>query len=109
MADEKGMTRRDSLRWLMVGAAAAFVPGCKKGGGGQAALSCTDTSGLDPAAIGLRNAVKYEDKSTVPGKECDNCEHYVAAPSADACGTCKVVKGPINPKGYCTTWAAKQS
>lgn len=105
MADDQGMTRRDSLRWLAVGMAAAFVPGCKSG---PKELACNDTSGLDPAALGLRNAVKYVDKSTTPGKECDNCEHYVAGPP-DACGTCKVVKGPINPKGYCTTWAEKKA
>ena len=39
-------------------------------------------------------------------KDCANCVQYVEA-APNTCGGCKLVKGPINPKGYCLSWAAK--
>ena len=41
------------------------------------------------------------------GKTCTNCQQFVPAPAANACGTCKILKGPINPKGYCKSYVAK--
>ena len=104
--DDK-LSRRDLLQnaaalsaFAVLGAAA-----CSKT---PAALSCTDTTGLAPADLALRTspAVNYADLSAEPGKSCTTCQQFLpAAPST--CGTCKVLKGPINPKGYCKLYAAK--
>jgi hypothetical protein len=70
-------------------------------------IRCDDTTGMAPADIETRKALGYVDKATDPNKQCTNCVQYVAAPNATSCGTCKVVKGTINPNGYCKSWAAK--
>lgn len=69
-------------------------------------LVCTDTAGLSAEEVTMRTNTKYVDVSQFPDKKCVGCMHYVAG-APDACGGCKVVKGPIHPNGYCTLYAAK--
>ena len=69
---------------------------------------CTDVSGLSKADLKNRQNLKYEGKTTFPGKDCSNCQFYIAPHGGGSCGTCQVVKGPINPKGHCSAWVAKQ-
>lgn len=73
-----------------------------------AADPCTDTSGLTQAELTIRTNLKYTGRSPFPDKHCALCQLFVAPASGVACGTCQVVKGPINPKGYCTSFVAKQ-
>lgn len=70
-----------------------------------AATGCTDVSGLSDGDKKAREGLKYVDVTTIAEKNCANCQLYVAAAAGASCGTCKVVKGPIAPKGYCTAWA----
>jgi hypothetical protein len=70
-------------------------------------LACDDTTGLAPADLKQREDQNYLDTSADPTKVCDNCAQNQPAPKADTCGTCKVLKGPVNPKGSCKLWAAK--
>jgi hypothetical protein len=101
------LSRRDLLhRSVVFGALAAFgSAACGKEK--RTALSCNDTSALSSTDAQLRTTLAYVDTSTEPGKACAQCQQYVPAPSADVCGTCKIVKGPINPKGYCKSFVAK--
>jgi hypothetical protein len=101
------VSRRDVLRQSAVfGVVAAFgAVACGKEK--HAALSCTDTSSLSSADVQLRTVLAYADISTEPGKSCALCLQFIPAPTADACGTCKIVKGPINPKGNCKSFVAK--
>jgi len=69
-------------------------------------LVCTDTTGLSPTDLQVRSALAYVDMSTTPGKTCSNCQQYIEGPP-NACGSCKVVKGPINPVGNCKSYIAK--
>lgn len=57
-------------------------------------------------AKATKQAVQYRDQPK-NGQECDQCAHYVAAPKPSAPGTCKVVEGSINPKGWCVAFAKK--
>jgi hypothetical protein len=100
-------TRRDILRrgaafgaLAVVGASVA----CNKAK--PAALSCTDTSALAPADLTVRTSLAYVDVSTEPGKSCSGCLQFIPA-TPDVCGACKVVKGPINPAGYCKSFSPK--
>jgi hypothetical protein len=109
MSDQK-MGRRDmAKRALMVLGAAAIAPsvlaacGGEESGGG---LTCTDTSGLQPAEITARQSQAYVDASPHADKRCNNCRFYQAG-QANACGTCQVVRGPIHPQGYCNLWVAQ--
>ena len=70
-------------------------------------FTCTDTSGLTEQDLTIRNTLQYVDASSDPEKLCDGCALYVAAEAGQNCGTCTVIKGPIHPKGSCTSWAPK--
>ena len=69
---------------------------------------CTDVSGLSPDDARLRTEIAaYVEQSPDPAKLCAGCMHFTSA-GDKACGSCKVVKGPINPGGTCKLFAAKQ-
>ena len=69
---------------------------------------CTDVSGLSPDDARLRTEIAaYVEQSPDPAKRCSGCMHFTSA-GDKACGSCKVVKGPINPGGTCKLFAAKQ-
>jgi hypothetical protein len=86
------------------GALAVLGTACSKGA--APAPVCTDTTGLAAPDVALRTTLGYEDVSTQPGKNCLGCAQFVAgAPSA--CGTCKILKGPVSPGGYCKSFTAK--
>lgn len=107
MSDSKQVSRREMLagivRLTVLAAPAAWlVTGCDK----KKELSCTDTSALSADEKQARDGVSYVDKSIESGKNCENCAQFKPG-AADQCGSCNVVKGPINPAGYCKIWAAK--
>jgi len=100
-------SRRDMLQRTAALGVLAVAGGtaCSK----EKRLVCTDTSGLEAADLALRTAptVAYMDTAADPSKTCDKCQQFIAAPAPNACGTCKVVKGPINPRGGCKLFVAK--
>jgi hypothetical protein len=79
------------------------TPGCSKP---APQLSCSDVSGLTPADVQIRTALAYVEVSMENGKSCSTCLQFLPAGPA-VCGACKVVKGPINPRGYCKSFAPK--
>jgi hypothetical protein len=104
------LSRRDFIsRGLSIGAvgvvAGAVLSACgKKEGGG--AEGCDDVSKLSASDKGVRTGSKYVAKTPHKGKQCDNCLHWTP-PTDGPCGGCKVVKGPIDPVGYCNLWVKK--
>jgi High potential iron-sulfur protein len=110
MNQDDKITRREMLgRSLMLGAVATvgtnlFLSAC----GGSAALDCSATAGLSADDIATRTANQYVEASTDAAKKCTNCNFWQGQ-SATACGACTVVKGTINPNGYCRLWVAKQA
>lgn len=102
--DDKVSRRDVLLKTAALGAFAAFgAAACSKQ---PAALACTNTSGLSPADVTVRTSLAYVDNSAELGKTCSNCQQFMPT-VANACGTCKVVKGPINPNGNCKAYLAK--
>jgi len=101
--DEK-LSRRDVMQQSAAFGALMVLgaSGCHK----AAALTCTDTSALAPGDIMIRTQLAYVDMSTEAGKVCSGCQQFQPA-APGACGTCKVVKGPINPNGNCKSFVAK--
>jgi hypothetical protein len=77
--------------------------------GEEAAVSCNDLTGLTDAEIEMRNTLQYVDVSEFPDKVCDNCQLYIVPEEGAVCGGCQIIKGPVAPKGYCASWAAKLS
>lgn len=105
---QRPLSRRDFIeRAAVLGIASAglgaFVGACTSGGG---TLTCTDTTGLADADLQVRQALQYVDASPEAAKNCLNCQLYTPAAEGE-CGGCTVVKGPIHPQGYCTSWAEK--
>ena len=78
---------------------------------------------IAPIAIGALAALRVEadaaasvDQKTanyvthpIGGKQCSGCSLYIPAKSnpSKSPGTCKLVKGSIQPNGYCKFFAAK--
>jgi hypothetical protein len=86
-------TRRELLHYgAAIGALMLTAPACSRSQ--PPPLSCTDVSELSPGDITLRTALGYLDQSPQAGRE-------------GRCGTCKIVKGPINPGGYCKSYVAR--
>jgi hypothetical protein len=105
---ERTLSRREILRssvhLVLVGSAPMVLGGCSK-----TPLECTDISALDTADRQLRESLAYQDQSPVgKDKSCLNCEFFKPG-GRNECGTCTLIKGPINPAGYCNSWAAKQA
>jgi hypothetical protein len=101
--DEK-LSRRDVLKQSAAFGVLAAMGGvaCSK----PKSLSCTDTMSLSSTDAQTRVTLAYVDNSVEPGKSCTKCQQFIPA-APDTCGTCKVVKGPINPNGYCKSFVVK--
>lgn len=68
---------------------------------------CSDLSGLSQADIQTRKQFEYVVPTPDKNKTCFNCTHFHPPLQGKACGTCELVKGPINANGYCTQWFKK--
>lgn len=108
MSDNTMGRREAARRALMVLGAAAIAPSALAACGGSEAggLTCTDTSGLDPAQVTARTSNAYSDHAADPSRKCTACTFYRAG-AANACGTCQVVQGPIHPDGTCNLFSAR--
>jgi len=54
-----------------------------------------------------KDAVQYVDPGSVPGKDCDDCMHYIAPAQAGGPGSCRIVEGLISPHGHCLAFTPK--
>ena len=101
------MPRREALRHLAVFSLSAFAPAAALSCSKKAA-SCMDVTGLSTDDINQRNNVAaYVEPSPDATKKCSLCAQFTPPPSPNACGGCKVVKGPIHPDGTCKLFVAK--
>lgn len=91
------ISRRAAVRNLIVIAAGSALVACKKD------LACTDNA---PEDMPTRTSLEYVDKSPNAAKVCSGCQLFKPA-APDTCGACAVVKGPINPMGFCKSWVQK--
>lgn len=104
--EKRSLCRRELLctatRLLVIGSSSMLLHGCKK-----PELLCDDVSGLSEEDTKLRGALQYQDRSPF-GKDkiCSKCAFFREA-GDDQCGACTLVRGPIHPLGYCSSWAQK--
>ncbi len=84
-SDEKGNLAR--RRFLLTG---ALIVATVAAGAGS----------IEAQQKAPKKMVQYQEKPKGP-QECDTCLQFVA-PNA-----CKLVEGPINPKGWCALYAPK--
>jgi len=69
-----------------------------------AGLDCSDVSGLQPAEAGTRTDNAYRQHTERDDQFCLGCLNFVPAAVETTCGTCKTVRGPISPDGWCKQW-----
>ena len=55
---------------------------------------------------GEQEAMQYQ-KQPKNGQKCEACLQFVPGGGAGANGTCKVLKGPISPNGWCVAYVKK--
>jgi hypothetical protein len=58
------------------------------------------------AAKASKASLQYQDHPK-DGKDCDDCLQFVPGKTPKAMGECKVVEGPISPKGWCLAFVKK--
>lgn len=61
---------------------------------------------VDAQSKQMRKSLQYVEKSPKPDSKCNNCTQYEADKFGE-CGGCKLFSGPVQPEGYCLSWAAK--
>lgn len=111
----KKINRKDFFKHAAVLSVSAFsLPAFLESCGGnnknpEANDPCTDTSRLTATELKTRETFQYVGSSTYPDKDCALCSYFIAPEGKVHCGTCQVVKGPINPKGYCNSFVKKQA
>jgi hypothetical protein len=64
--------------------------------------SCMSVDGLSDAEKKARETLQYVDMTSYADKTCATCQHWIVEAAEGECGGCKLVKGPIHPRGYCT-------
>jgi hypothetical protein len=57
-------------------------------------------------AKATKQAMQYQDHPK-NAQQCSTCMQFVPGAKPDADGTCKVVDGPISPKGWCVAYVKK--
>jgi len=107
------MHRRAFLRTAVL-AGVAGVLGCEDGAKIAAlrerarklgaGLDCSDVSNLQPAEARTREENTYRQHTERDDQFCLGCLNYQPHRDETACGTCKTVRGPINPDGWCKQW-----
>ncbi|WP_324761072.1 nitrous oxide reductase accessory protein NosL [Haloarcula sp. GH36] len=112
------LDRRTMLALLGTGSAA--LAGCT-GGDDQTPTGTTSggvpdeyrtATGLDgqrrdPSALSTQSAVNYQSEPQ-EGQQCSGCTYYIPDKNGDGLGACTIVEGTIEPRGYCTSYVARE-
>lgn len=69
---------------------------------GLAAIPLT----VEAAGTASKASMQYQDHPK-GNQECSTCLQFIPGKSSSAMGQCKVVAGPISPKGWCVAYAKK--
>jgi hypothetical protein len=69
--------------------------------------SCADQDKLTPQELAIRKNLKYVDQTPISTRTCSNCKLYTNPAPNNFCGGCKILPGPVHPKGYCNSWYAR--
>ena len=105
---EKGVPKKKEMK--EAAAAAKKAPAAAASAPAAAAAAAGDDGcggAIDDKSKNLRSTLQYVEKSTTEGKNCSNCLQYKAPAAGKKCGGCNLFSGPVQPNGYCLSWAAK--
>lgn len=100
---ERAWSRREMLgvtTRVALSAVVAAAAGCAKTPGS----SCVDPERLTHSEREMRKSLAYTDPSSNQEQVCAKCSFFTA--SAEGCGTCSILNGPVSVTGHCASWAA---
>lgn len=100
--------RRKALRVIGSSVAATVVSASGVAFADDAKVDCSKEGEIDKTSKQMRTALKYVDKSPKKGQNCVGCLQWVAPEKGKNCGGCKLFTGPVNPNGYCLSFAPKK-
>ena len=66
---------------------------------------CSDLSDLNHTELETRQQLAYVNQSSFSDRTCVNCKLFIKTDKSFSCGSCLVMKGPVEDSGYCTVWA----
>lgn len=69
--------------------------------------SCDGTAILTNEEQAQRRDLNYVEQAENEKQSCDTCIRFIPPDNNAQCGACGVISGPINPKGYCDDWEAR--
>ena len=75
--------------------------------GGAAVAGLMSTAKVYAQSSKVSQAVSKYQSTPHDGQQCDGCMQFIPGKTATADGTCKIVEGSINPKGWCMFFAPK--
>lgn len=62
----------------------------------------------NPSGLSTKAAVKYQTQPN-GGQQCSGCQFFIPIQGDAAPGACAIVEGPIQPDGWCVSYAALQT
>ena len=66
---------------------------------------CTNLFDLNDLELKTRRQLGYVNQSSFSDRTCLNCKLFIKTDQSLSCGSCLVMKGPVEDSGYCTVWA----
>lgn len=101
---DHALHRRQALRVIGQGIVATAIVGpvaIARAGN----LDCTKAGKIDKASELMRKALRYIEQTKFEGKDCVACMQWIPPKKGKTCGGCKLFSGPVNPLGYCLSYA----
>jgi len=102
--ERDSLSRRDlfglASKAASIGVLATAVAAC-----GDKGPLCSDPNKLTDDEIAIRTSMRYVEKSPEANKVCKGCAYFDGS-SGSPCGTCRLLRGPVNPGGHCDSWSA---
>lgn len=72
---------------------------------GRSAVVCSDPDKLTDSELTMRTSLQYTEVSPDKRKVCARCVFFAAG--SVPCGTCNLLKGPVNAGGHCNSWSPR--
>jgi hypothetical protein len=91
----------NTLQLSLTGTLYLMASGCQR----RDMLVCSDSTRLTDAENSLRASLHYTEESPQSDKVCALCAFFERA-TGQGCGNCKLLRGPVNPRGHCDSWSA---
>jgi hypothetical protein len=68
---------------------------------------CSDRDKLTDSELSMRTSQQYTENAPDKDRACARCAFFEAG--STPCGTCNLLKGPVNAGGHCNSWSARKA